>query len=919
MAIRAYKNGRILLCCQVPMFSIGQGTHWLYDRRCLSKGLKGIPSDFERLIQNAFRWLSEPSLKSGRVGGYRAKPSRFEPPNYRPEVRREFETHFWSDAELDLHRSPRGGKVFRGLIGAQSALTGGQGTVAEYAAAARKSGLDFVIFMEQFADLTPEKLRQLGEECRRYSNEQVLLLPGYTIETNIGNHMFFTGHDLPWPYPELLVGPNKKQFGIQTQDENGNYVHLPSLIGWILSEHDRYGKNMIGFYNFDAPHGMQLPDVKDCSAAAVRFYRDGKLVQDLTDDYLTTVQGTLPPLPVAVNIVRSPEELVREARSGNALTFAQGRSLSTLVKDALRWNSQYDGLNVFSSDGPIIRAWPEHRRAMVYGAEPFVVDRELMVSDLHVTSAVGLREIRVMNGRRLLRRFLPGGAKEFRQILHLPAVVQQYLVLIAEDVKGGKAVSFPRISWKSGSRIVGFCGDHVNDCGYGYLGRGVGMFRAHRFPLFPGGQTWDGGPKGVRPVVDFSKSHPLLKSNLGSEGGESFHNLPILEFGDDQAIVVRSVLREVYDPRLPVFNAWHAFGPKYPSRLLDSVRRYMEFNRPLKGVRATGWAAIGDRSGAVVANFSNTVAFKQDQLVEQLQLLRTNPYAARPVMLVVGEGESFKEYDLRKQKGEINAPIGTGQWFGFYSPETYNNVLFINRGDPIVVVVNINAQGSFYVSVVADIAGRRVKVGDRFHFELFSVNEPIDVEAHGPDRFRRILHYLAEPDGMSVVSGRRRKALGFFEVAAQGADAPVELKVTRPAEPIGLTIPVRVSGLNPRWSAGLFQIKGYSTGYYTNGQNVYTTLGFDFDGRVYAALYPDWSDVTHVIIGHPVVCDRSDLFLEVMPRSKEGGGYRWHVAVNNPTDEAVTARFRTAMDLPGLELPPQQHTIPAGGYLVLAR
>ena len=51
MAIRSYKNGRILLCTQSPAFSIGQGTKWLYGRRCLSKGLNRIPSDYERLLQ----------------------------------------------------------------------------------------------------------------------------------------------------------------------------------------------------------------------------------------------------------------------------------------------------------------------------------------------------------------------------------------------------------------------------------------------------------------------------------------------------------------------------------------------------------------------------------------------------------------------------------------------------------------------------------------------------------------------------------------------------------------------------------------------------------------------------------------------------------------------------------------------------
>ena len=53
----------------------------------------------------------------------------------------------------------------------------------------------FLVFLEVFANLTPEKLQRLGEECRRHSDETLRLLPGYRIDTNIGDHMFFTGHD----------------------------------------------------------------------------------------------------------------------------------------------------------------------------------------------------------------------------------------------------------------------------------------------------------------------------------------------------------------------------------------------------------------------------------------------------------------------------------------------------------------------------------------------------------------------------------------------------------------------------------------------------------------------------------------------------------------------------------------------------
>jgi len=913
LAIREYGNGRIVFCTQGPMWSVGQGTHWLYDRHCLSAGFNSIPSDFEALIFNALDWLAAPSITSGNVGGYDADIARFDPPNLSPSVFAQFNPHVWQNSELDMSQPSGGGTLYRGLIGAQTALTGGSGTVLDYANAARSAGLDFVVFMEQFDMLTFGELTALGTDCTANSDGTLLLLPGYTIDSNIGNHLFFTGHSLPWPTPLTLTGPGNTLLNIQYQDSQGVYGVNSAVLNWILA-HGRYNPGqMIGYYNFDDPRAMQIPDLKGCSANAVRFYDQGTLVEDRTQDFIDSAEGTLTQLPVAVNVVRSPQELTQEAQSGNALTYAHGNSLTTLVADALRWNSQYDALNVYASDGPVIEKWTQAFRAVTYGAEPFVVNSDLMPADLHVTAAAGLQEIRVLNGNRLVRRFLPGGATSFRQILQLPGLVQQNLVLEVEDLQGGKTVGYPLRCWKEGSFGIAYCGDHVNDCGRQYLARGIGIFQTHRYPDFNGGLTWDGGPKGLRPIIHFDQNHPRVRSNLGEEG-EKRHNIPILEFNDDQAIVLRSPVPEVYDPMIPHVNAWHTYGPKDPATQLTAVRRYTEFNQPLTGVAGTGWAAIGDRSGAAVANFECDLTFLQNLTINEMRLLRTQWYSPRTATLVIGRNTPVER--PISGTGAIVERVDTGEWFGFYSPESYNNALFVNRGEPVEVRVNFDPSGTFYVWVTADLAGQAVATDEMHHYELFSVNEPLDAES-GIPRFERILGYLAQPEGMQVLQGARLPGDEFIDVQADAVNHQVELQVPAPTNAIGITIPVRVHGLNQNWSAGMYQIKGHSTGYYTDGEDEYTSLGFDFDSRVYAALFPDQVPLTHVVIGHPIVCDDPGLMLEVIPRADALGNYTWHVAANNPTDNPITATFQQAMTLRGLSFATQQHMIPAGGYLVL--
>jgi hypothetical protein len=55
---------------QWPIYSVGSGTKWLYDREVLSKGLEGRPSDFGQLLENSFRWLATPSLRTHALGGH---------------------------------------------------------------------------------------------------------------------------------------------------------------------------------------------------------------------------------------------------------------------------------------------------------------------------------------------------------------------------------------------------------------------------------------------------------------------------------------------------------------------------------------------------------------------------------------------------------------------------------------------------------------------------------------------------------------------------------------------------------------------------------------------------------------------------------------------------------------------------------
>ena len=116
-------------------------------------------------------------------------------------------------------------KLYWGLIGAQTMLSGGKGNVKDYAKAARQAGLDFVVFLEDFAKLDEEELQKLKDDCERYSDGEIMLYPGYRIKVNTGNNMFLYGFPVKFPPQQILVGSDKKELMLQYEKEPVVYTY----------------------------------------------------------------------------------------------------------------------------------------------------------------------------------------------------------------------------------------------------------------------------------------------------------------------------------------------------------------------------------------------------------------------------------------------------------------------------------------------------------------------------------------------------------------------------------------------------------------------------------------------------------------------------------------------------------------------
>jgi hypothetical protein len=921
-AVRSYAKGRIAFMSQWPQYSIGSGTKWLFHHEVLTHGLKGKPSDFGLLLENTYRWLAEPSLQSGAVGGAVTDTARLVPPNYRAGAMKDYEEIPWKDeARLaEFGRLPKDARIMRGIIGVKTRYGSGANRVEEYAAAAKTLGLDFLVVTDEFEKLTPEKLESLKSDCRKSSDDKLAVFPGYCIDNNIGNHLFVFGTNVAFPPAACLTGPDNKQLFQQTFST----TEPSPVLNWILSASHTFGMQfgVYGFTEAKAKGAVNVPDLRVCAMAAVRYYKDGKLVEDVTDDFLTAAQSTFPPGPMTFNEVRSVAELEREVKSNHSLTCARVGSLRTLFDEALRWTHQYDGINLSLSDGPEILAWPGCHRVINYGGQEFVTGRMLMPSRVALRSAVGLKEARIYNGRELYRRFVLNGAKEFDQLLLLEGAIQKSLVLVAEDMNAGKAVSYARRCWKDGAEAVVFCSDHVNDCkspgdGPLLLAHGPFMMTVTYTPQVPdAGETWDGGPAATKPLIHFVNSSPILQSDQGREDGSRFNQTGLMEFSDELATAITSARTHVFDERVHFLNPWHAYGPIMPSKLFDYAVRFRSWVTPTIGPRPAGWAGPAMRAGIKPTLFLGEIKFKRDLTVQGLDLFQgVKSFGVEQCFLVIGRSKQLETVELTALTKLEEFRVDRGDWFGVWSPQFCNSHLFINRGNPLVLrLANPKGPGS-WIFIAADAKGRAFKAGESFSWELFGVNYPLESSPKSSAEMVEMIRYLDRLDGLQLRRGKRVASRGILDIA--GKDYVAELVMPKPKDKPQMTVAARVQGLNPRWSAGLWMRKGYEKGDYGNGENRYTPMGIDAFGNGYVPVNVSWADQTWLVAGHPVIADAAgrDLFIQTTHIGENP--QRWHVSVNNPTDKPITSRLRQAMPLPGLAFGKRTVRLAPGEYRVL--
>ena len=118
----------------------------------------------------------------------------------------------------------------------------------DFAAAAAKAGLGFVVFTEDWSmvpgkrTLTNASYAILKADCKKHTTKTLQLIPGVAIENNIGNRQIFIGEGFPGFPPNVLTEDGSQLLlqGVTARTgppvPKGNYsgFNTPSF-NWMLS------------------------------------------------------------------------------------------------------------------------------------------------------------------------------------------------------------------------------------------------------------------------------------------------------------------------------------------------------------------------------------------------------------------------------------------------------------------------------------------------------------------------------------------------------------------------------------------------------------------------------------------------------------------------------------------------------------
>lgn len=913
MAVREVGRGRLACLGLTPEYLVGAHAETTLEAVVVERGLRGVGSGGWKLLENSLKWLAEPSL-TGETGGAKTDPELLR----NPHLTRFGVPWDWSKGV----QFPGSLPARRGVIGARTAASTGQGTVAEWVAAAKAAGLSFLVFLEDFGALTPGEFEQSKKDCAAASSAEFAAIPGFTIDDEVGNHYFYFGTTFPYPDAKFL-SLDGKVFRSRDPALGKGDPYVPGQLAMTTLDY-AYSlasfKLTCGNYLFSRDSAPFANFFSNWDAMGVICGDNGQVVEDSTREYLELIDFGNGPLPLVIDRVDRPSALAGlKWRTVLRLPPGGGPILGNVLRPDHLVDDYFNGWylypdnpsRIYVTSGPEIELWG-YTGQRDYGGDnrgDFVWQNYRWPLTARITSAVGLREVVLYDGTEVFRRYLPEGAKEYSIKLDLSHDQQHNLVLVATDTQGGKAVSGEQ--WDRNHRLEEFmCGDRNNQLSYGYqtAADGVGT-------MLGGNQTLATPNKRIRPDLSpagMFKNDALLGAPAfdGAAWGEPYAYEQVVVFTDQGEVhsptvcessrlfhtgdvhIGQGVLAHRFTDGIQAPNVWHTLWRTEPATDLNVTIRNHAFQiDPDSPLAAFLWRI----EIKLLKDLPN-----RGILIATAHYGDTRMWAARGSDGAVYSG-AWEDTPLSARR-HLSVPLDRGGYVA-YLDSPLGGGAFYSLTDGLQAGFPLPSRSQLRIQWRADKAPR--KAGDVATAELLLLGIPRatsrtaklpSASTEVVERFGRELGVLDGQPAYQVaatagtVTGQRY-FLDIDGAAGQCFSGKLTGKLIA-------RLPVRVAGLNDRWSALLYDRKLKQA----------RPIGV-FERRAWATVVVNGE--RDLFVGHPLVADNPELRLQMTQAAADG----WVVEAHNPTDQPMTVTLtrNPAFDpLTAKPFGPETVTIPAG-------
>lgn len=912
VATRKIGNGRMVAIGLAPMIYAWAPHFDKWDEVGYRKGIGGLPSSFDRLLENSLRWTAEPSLKSGALGW---QVGLF-PPSSQGDT---------PPVNWDPKGFEKPGPWFRGSMGAQTAYSGGQGTVADWVAAAKAEGLSFLVFLEDMGKMDADKWEQLKKDCKAASAGDFRCYPGlrYRVKIATGgtNHSFVVDGrgTLEWPLARFLT--KESEISVHEGMSEGPF-HMAFTTNLTVG-FMRHKENVTPFWDYKL-YGLFSV-----------LTRDGdKVLDDAIDKYLEQMNANVSFAPVGIDLMTKPEQLKGVLAGGRPVLAVNGaydqrypRLSGGLAQVDVHVGSQGEESNRgFGSyrgwwgpsvtEGPLVsmrfrggytwkgveypRYWIE-RHASVEQQDWFMPSWSRLPVRLDVESAEPLEEVLVYDGPNVLFRFDVKGKKEFTTEFVVPQDRNRHLIAYAKDAKGQRALTM-EIWTEQQQQLYNFCADHIN----APLGRGSE----------PGhGNAWTEGYLKMEPSnKEVAAAYPRVIAGTGNESRRFQLDLASPD------VWLERFSSEHYFPKLMNYmsNPWHNWSEP---ALRDDVRHASlrqewfqlhgrEYMHPGQtGVHWDGYPygpgeekpkfayyGMQELSGETLKEVAPVKDFGFVPGLSQVVWEKTLPPdqpATYTVFRPDGKSETGDLLALAIAGGRVVGDLPDG------------SAITITEDQGFTIRVHGTGLGYTFQAVQATDRNNKPSVQANLRIAPRTADATVKAGAKYAWRFETVDEVLAKPlapdaGWMQVTRGKLLENFVGATVEAEGGVAVVRLG----KQPLKVnSTPLTVSGFNPNWTAGYFEPK---TG-------LYRPLGVAANGIGYAQMDASRSDL-EVVLGNVVTCNQPEVRIFAVQDTDADGKAtgKWTVMAHNPTDKALEADFAVSPAFSLIKARGHQAAIPKG-------